>query len=120
MSFRNPMFQRPGAELKRPSQPSLQSEWKLFSEAFFPGVPEHELNEAWRTFYAGALAFDYLMVRAAQDSVGVGQGDMNEERFLRLAHALRSQLYADLLGDLKSERGTRGVDEGPRRRHGDT
>ena len=105
MSFRDLELKGPAFGACLPP-PNLRAEWKRFSEVFFPGVPESELTEARRIFWAGAMAFDLLMVRATDELVGNGTGITNPESFLALARAVRSELYAEVLGDPES--GLRG------------
>ena len=74
--------------------PSIEQEWRRYRDALYPDEDEASLVELRRSFYAGALVFETLLLRIASENGLLTKSDGPAHRFLDLIAPVREELHS--------------------------
>jgi hypothetical protein len=80
------------------THPSIEQEWHLYRAALYPDEDEATLAELRRTFYAGALVFETLVLRIASENGMLPVPKGPAHRFLGLIAPVREELHGVMAG----------------------
>ncbi len=75
------------------TSPSIEQEWRRYRDALYPDEDEASLVELRRTFYAGALVFETLLLRIASENGILTKPEGSAHRFLGLIAPVRDELH---------------------------
>lgn len=73
--------------------PSLEREWQEYCESLYPGGDAASVAELRRTFFAGALVLEMLMLRVASEEGLLPVPEGRAQRFLEALAPLRKELH---------------------------
>lgn len=74
--------------------PTIQQEWRSYRDALYPDEDQATQAELRRTFYAGALVFETLLLRIASQNGMLPVPEGPGRQFLELLSPVREELHA--------------------------